>query len=47
MLTGSGKVVIPPPDGGIFVGASPPVLIDEGEEGGVDKNISALGSDPL
>jgi hypothetical protein len=47
VLTGSGKVVIPPPDGGIFVGASPPVLIDEDEESEVDINISALGSDPL
>lgn len=47
VLTGGGKVMILPPDGGPFVGAPPRVLIDECEEGKMDVNVSVLGSDPL
>lgn len=47
MLTGDRKVVVLPPDSGPFVGAPPPVLIDECEEGEMDVNVSVFSSNPL
>lgn len=43
VLTGGGILLS---DGGPFVGAPPPVLIDEYKEGKMDVNVSVLGSDP-
>lgn len=46
-LTGGVKVVIPSPGGSPFVGAPPPMLIDECEEGKMDVNVSVLAFDLL
>lgn len=47
MLTGGVKAVIPSPGGSPFVGAPPPVLIDECEGDKMDINVSVLAFDLL